>query len=336
MSSIKNIFANGTLVDLDISSWSGEKQLTAEDLGIEASKLPKSFKLGKKSLVPPSVIAIFKHLDYKARNLLITMSYPFPFGEARFLPKKLLPDFDEKYQIVKQEFDAQVVDLVQNFQTHKMAMRQEFIAAAKEAHDRLTKIKGLDDLKPVDEYVNDFLARIEKDYPTPDSLFSRFDMNYAIYQMELPDLTEATINDVAEENTKVRLLEEAFQKKMRKSIEAYAEKMVKDNRDRANVVIQTLTENLNAKKKYTEASARAVEKMINNFLALDIIDDARLKRTLTEFKAKYIDGNTSAIIRKSAQLQKEMLDDITAISAFILDAAEIKALADGYREKVKI
>jgi hypothetical protein len=333
---IKNIFANGILVDVDISKWTGEKQLTAEDLGIDPERLPKSFKLGKKSLIPPEVIAAIRNRENKARNLLNKMSYQFSFGYARFLPKKLLPKFDEEYQKIKQSFDVLVVDLIQNFSTYKMDMRQEFIAAAKEAHERLSKIEGIVDLKPVDDYVNEFLARIEEDYPEPHTLLSKFNMDYDVYQMEIPDLTEATINDVANENQKIRLIEEAAQHKIRKSMEEYAEKLVRENRNRANEVIQLLRKNLSSGKKYTEGSATAVSNMIENFLALDIVDDAVLKTKLAEFKAKYVDGQTAALIRESKDLQRQMLDDLIVLSNIILDSAQVKALAESYKQKLNI
>lgn len=333
--SIKNIFANGTLVDVDIHKWTGEKQLTAEDLGLDPEKLPKSFTLGKKSLIPPTVIAQFRNRENKARRLLDTMSFPFSFGFARFTPKRVLPKFDEEFQKIKQSWDVLVVDLIQNFLNYKLDMRKDFIAAAKEARERLIKM-GAIEVKAEDEFVNDFLARIEAEYPEPHTLFSKFDMNYDIYQMELPDLTEATINDVADEDTKVRLIQQAAQAKIRKSMEEYAEKLVKENRSRVHKVIQTLKDNLTKGKKYTTASASAVEEMISNFLTLDIVDDANLKRVLNEFKAKYIDGQTAEKIRESKDLQKAMLDDLIVISNIIMDAAQVKALAESYKQKINV
>ena len=333
--SIKNIFANGILVDICICAWTAEKQLTPEDLGIDASKLPKSFKLGKKALIPPSIIAKFKHMDYEGRSLLNGLSFPFPFGNARFLPKKLFTKFNDAFEQLKLKWDAAVTDLVMNYATYKRDMQADFISAAKEAYERINKIQGACALSQ-EEFINQFLSRVEKLYPRPDTIFNRFDISFSVYQMEIPDLTEATISDIAEENDKIRLLTETFQKKMVREMENYAEKLVKDNRDRVSVVLESLKENLTGKKKYSEKTANMVENMINDFLNLDIIDDARLKTSLVDFKAKYINGTTSKIIRNNTKVQKEMLDALTAISNIIMDAAEIKALADGYRSKINI
>ena len=225
--SVKNIFTNAVLVDVNISAWTAEKQLTAEDLGINPEKLPKSFKLGKKSLIPTAIIATFKHLDYEARHLLKVMSYEFGFGQARLLPKKLAVDFDTQFNAIKAKYDAAAVDLVQNYNTYKMDMRKDFVDAAKEAYERINKIQGVSTMTE-EEFINGFLERISKQYPTSDSIFNRFDMDYAVCQTELPDLTEATIDDVAEEDEKRKMLQDAFQKKYTRSLESLPEKMIKE------------------------------------------------------------------------------------------------------------
>jgi predicted PolB exonuclease-like 3'-5' exonuclease len=333
--SVKNIFANGILVDLKICKWTAEKQLTAEDLGIDPKKLPNSFTLGKKFLIPKVVMYKFHNRDSATRRMLETKSYPFAFGEARFLPKRLFTEFSDEFDQIKLAWDADVVDLIQNFPTYKRDMQTQFIQAAKEAYERIQKIQGACD-KTEDVFINEFLERIEKQYPAPSTLLEKFDMSFAIYQMEIPDLTEATINDVAEENEKLRLLQDAYQKKFTKALESYAEKMLKDNRDRVTVVLDSLKETLSGKRKYSEKTANFVNNMITDFIKLDIVDDVPLKAALQDFKAKYIDGTTSKMIRNDPKIQKEMLDQLTSITGTIMNAAELRALADSYRQKVKI
>jgi len=355
--SIRNIFSNGILVDVNISAWTGEKQLTADDLGIDPKSLPDSFRLGRKCLIPPRIIEKFKHFDYLARKLLTTKSFAFPFGNARFLPKKIFDDFNTEFEALKSGYVSTVNDLVNNYDTYKREMRTDFIAAAKEAYERLTKLNDIEDQLlcisrtvkgpdgkdttemvevTQDQYINEFLDRIEKCYPKPETIAQKFDMQFVAFQMELPDLTEATIDDVADENTKIRLLQDAFQKKMRIEMENYAEKIVKENRDRANVVIQTLTVNIQAKKRFTETTFNMILNMINTFTSLDIVDDARLGGALTSFKNKYLVNLDAKKIRESTPTQLQMLEDLKQINTIIQDAAEIQALADGYKAKINM
>jgi archaellum component FlaC len=355
--SIKNIFSNGVLIDVNISAWTGEKQLTADDLGIDPEKLPASFKLGKKSLIPTATIQKFRHLDYLARKTLENKSYKFPFGSARFIPKKIFDEFNTEFETLKNNYMALVSDLVTNYDSYKRQMRTEFISAAKEAYERLTKLNNIEDqilcipriekdangkdvtvMKEVtqDQYINEFLERIERCYPKVESLSRRFSMDFVAFQMELPDLTEATIDDVAEEHEKINLLQEAFQKKMRKEMESYAENIVRENRDRANDIIQTITANIKNKKRFTETTYNMVLNMINTFISLNITDDIKLEQALMNFKIKYLDGFSSKQIRESTTMQIDMLKDLTQINTIIQDASEIQALAESYRTKIKM
>jgi archaellum component FlaC len=236
-------------------------------------------------------------------------------------------------------------------------MRTEFISAAKEAYERLTKLNNIEDqilcipriekdangkdvtvMKEVtqDQYINEFLERIERCYPKVESLSRRFSMDFVAFQMELPDLTEATIDDVAEEHEKINLLQEAFQKKMRKEMESYAENIVRENRDRANDIIQTMTANIKNKKRFTETTYNMVLNMINTFISLNITDDIKLEQALMNFKIKYLDGFSSKQIRESTTMQIDMLKDLTQINTIIQDASEIQALAESYRTKIKM
>jgi hypothetical protein len=341
--SISNIFANGVLIDVNISGWTGEKQLTAEDLGIDKDKIPASFKLGKKALVPRTILDKFAHLDYMARRLLMTKSFTFPFGSARFLPKKAFDEFNTEFTVLQTNYQACVDDLINNYVNYKLSMREEFLIAAKEAYQRITKINGVelivtDDGAQMteDQFINAFLERIEKVYPKPETLRRKFGMDYAAFQMELPDLTEATIDDVAEENEKRNLLTEAFQKKMAKQMVAYAETLVKEPRERTNAVIEKIIDNLKNGKRFDVRTVDMISNMIKEFKTLNIVGDFNLESTLTWFKETYLDKYTPKQIKESDQIKADMLRDILGIQVMINDASQIQALAEAYRSKINL
>ena len=341
--SIKNIFANGVLIDLTISGWTGEKQLTAEDLGIEKTKIPNSFKLGKKALVPRTILDKFSHLDYLARRLLMTKSFTFPFGSARFLPKKVFDEFNTEFSVLQTSYQACVDDLINNYEKYKLSMREEFLSAAKEAYQRITKITGIEMMnsedgtaKSEDTFINEFLERIEKVYPKPETLKSKFGMDFSAFQMELPDLTEATIDDVAEENEKVKLLHEAYQKKVTKQMEAYAENLVREPRERANKVIEAIIDNLKNGKRFDVRTVDMIANMIKDYSTLNIVNDFKLESTLQGFKETYINKYTPKQIKESDVIKADMLRDIQGIQAMLNDVAEIQALTTSYRAKIKL
>ena len=240
--------------------------------------------------------------------------------------------------------DRSTMSLVNaNYETYKLAMRNEFLTAAKEAYQRITKINGVEMItmddgteKTEDQFINEFLERINKVYPKPDTLRAKFSMSYVPFQMELPDLTEATIDDVAEENEKRTLLTQAYEKKMRKSMEAYAEDLVKQNRDRSNEVITKIIDNLKNGKRFDVRTVEMIANMIKDFSTLNIVGDFNLENTLKWFKESYLDKYNAKQIKESDQIKADMLRDITGIQAMINNAEDIQALATSYRTKIKI
>lgn len=347
--SIQNIFTNGVLVDVNIRAWTGEKQLTAQDLGLPVEKMPKAFRLGRKLLVPAEILGQFKRLDHLARTLLLTRSYPFPFGGARFVPKKAFVDFVEEFEELQRQYDAAVKDLIDHYDTYRIEMRSQFLAAAKTAYNRLSQLHGYDGLLKKDEkgnstgenltedeFVNAFLERIEKSYPTIEKLQEKFSMNYVPFQMELPDLSQATIDDVASEKTKIELLQRGYQSKMRKELESYAHKIVEENRARVQKVVDTLTDNIENNRRFTESSRNMVISMIDNFGRLNIAEDTNLEKGLVAFKRKYMDPNPAKKIRESDEIQNNMLIDLKKIQLAVKNTEQINALAQAYKQKINL
>jgi hypothetical protein len=334
MSEFSNAFTKGTLIDLFVGAWTAEKQLTPEDLGIPKDKIPKSFKLGSKPLIPQEKIAKFKKLDGLARRLLDNMSFPFVFGHARFLPKKNILEFDAKFNAIKDDYEKEVKDLIANFTQYRFAMRTDFIDAAKSAHERLLQIPGFE--TPLDQYINEFLARIEKLYPKVEDLPSKYAMEYEPWQAEMPDLAESSIDDVTEEGQKIHLLEEGFKKRRLKQMEEYAEKLVKHNRDQAKKVVDTLSASLAKGGRFTSASYDMVAEMINKFQHLNITKDVILEDALVSFKTKYLDLYDAEHIRKNKDTQKLMLQDLVELNKIIENAEQIKALAEAYKTEINI
>ena len=332
--SIQDAFSKGILADVNVSAWSAEKQLTAEDLGIPEDKIPKSFKLGKKPLIPPDRIAKFKVVEYRARRLLIDLSFDYKIGQhCRFLPKRNIVDFDTKFQVIKDDYEKLVEDLITNFDMYKFAQRSDFIEGAKSAYDRLKAIGGFDILE--DEYVNGFIARIEELYPKKEEIRSKYSMSYAFWQMELPDLAEASIDDVTEEGQKIKLLQEAYQKKMLKQLDEYAEALVRDNREQAKTVLDGLIKKFKDSKKFTEATKDTVTDMITKFQKLNVTEDRAVEAALLNFKSVYLDQYTAKQIQLSKGIQNSMVVDLRQLITIVEDAEQIKALAEAYKSQIK-
>ena len=329
---LSNEFKSGILIHVKICAWTGKQQLTPEDLGIPKDKIPSSFELGKKPMVPPSIIGALKHQDYLARKLLEGLSLPYIFGSARFLPKTNVIEFFDKYKVIEDCYARLVEDLVTNFQNYKFAVRADFVEAAKTAHERLSMQASY--TTPLDEYINSFIERIEKKYPRVEDIREKYDMSYTMIQAELPDLAEASIDDVSEEAQKVRLIQEAYKKKHMKQLEKHAEDTVKYIRDIAKDVIDDLISSLSQGKKWTEKTMDKIEDAITRFTKVNVIKDVILEEALVSFKKKYLGGYSSEQIRNSDDIRKDMLKDLTVLSEIVTNVEQINALTEAYKKIV--
>ena len=117
-----NIFKDGLLVDANVCYWSGAKILTAEDLGLKEENVAEAYKLGRKMLIPATVIRQFRALEGRARNVIKTNSYKFPIGNARFIPKKKFIKIHETLKSLQAKYMAKVDELITNYDQYRAEM----------------------------------------------------------------------------------------------------------------------------------------------------------------------------------------------------------------------
>lgn len=326
------IFTDGNLVEVHVSMWTGAKHLQPEDLGLTEKDVSEAFQLGKKKLVPAEVTAELKHLDYMARRALALHSLPFPFGSARFVPKKRFVEFAEKFNKIKAEFVKKADDLAENYMTYKVKMRKEYTKAANRAYERLSKGKGFH--KSKDVYIRSFLARINKFYPPADEIRKRYSMDYVVFQMSLPDLTQASYEDLAEEHEKIKLMRDAYRQSLEDRIEEFVDDFINQPRQGLVAAFNRLKRGLEGKSKITGSTIRCVNRAIEDYQKMDMSDDKKLPKILVEFKTRCLDRIDAAALRDSIKLQGAVKDELAIVMPIVSDQATINELKRRYRERV--
>lgn len=331
--SIQNVFTHGNLVDINVSMWTAERRLQPEDLGLEKEDVSEMFSLGRKKLISPEIIAQFKNKDYLARHILEKFSFPFAFGGARFVPKKMFVEFAQEIDTTIFQFNKLADDFCLNYNRYKLEMRKEYVQIAHAAFSRRKTVSGFD----VDEdtFINATLARIEKVYPAPEEIRSKFNMEYVVFRAELPDLSKASYADVAEDQEKLSLMEQAYTKTLTKKVNEFVDKVIGELRSKAVEVIDYLAESIKSGKAINEASLNTIRNMIEDYEKKDIIGDVKFLGMLKEFKLK-LDKFTAKQIKADHGLQKSILDELKALSSIATDETAIAALANGYRDQIKL
>jgi len=333
--SFQNIFTDGVLVDLDIHKWTGERSLQAEDLGLRKEQLPATFKLGQKSLIPKEVIQEFTHIDYLARKLLTDMSFPFAFGNARFVPKKMFKDFVDKLENLQQRFMNSVDSLIINYERYKLEVRPEYVKAAHSAFARFSKFNE-DFEEEKNAFINDFLERVAGFYPDVTTIRKRFSMNFVVFQMAMPDLSQAGIEDVVSDTAKADLIKATYQDALYEKVQEYVNNIVGELRTKAATVLKLVQGNIKEGKRISEATLNMIKNMVEDYGKMDIVGDTEFYNRICEFRKKYVDPYDAKQLRGSPVIQKEMLVELTALVDIATSNSEISAVADAYKKKIQL
>jgi len=332
---LNEVFRKGCLVDLNVSQWLAERRLQPEDLGLQPEEVPPNFVLGHKKLIPAEAIAEVKRWDYQARDLLEVYSHPFPFGGARFVPRPKLLELTSKLDALITGFNGAADALVTKYADHKTAMRTEFLTAAKEAYKRVTLLRGTAPCTE-EEYVNAFLARIEKVYPSPKELRGKYSMTYVVFQVELPDITRATYDQIVEDSDRIQLMRTAYTEGIKQRMQEFAEGVARKQREDAARILGHAAERLRNGKRMSNHTLNAVRRLVDRYAAMDLVGDTTLKVRLAEFKKRVLDAYADHHMMEDTGLRKNIAMELEALTEVANDAVTIQQLADGYRKELNV
>ena len=104
-----DLFCNGSLIDLDISFWRGQRKLLAADLNLELGPAAERvFSLGRKRLIPKEKMLAFQKVEHTARKAVEEASLPFPLAGARFIPTDRVAELEAGLVALRSEFEDSV------------------------------------------------------------------------------------------------------------------------------------------------------------------------------------------------------------------------------------
>ncbi len=335
MNDIKKFFSHGNLVDINVSMWTAQKLLTPEDLGLKGTDISSAFTLGKKTLIPAPVIAELRHYENRARQTLIDHSFAFTFGGARFVPKKAFAEFAEAIDKVIAQFDQKADELARNYSTYRLDMRTEYIEAAKEAYARAKSLnQGMD--TDEDTFVNTFIQRIEDSYPAVDQIRKKFHIEYNVFQVALPDIAQASYEDLVDEQGKVKMMEEAYRRSLYNKVNNFVESCTNDLRSKATSVLTRFSEALKEDKRINEASLNSIKNMIEEYERMNFVGDDTLLKALKDFRVKCIDCYNAKVIREDKVVKGTVQRELETLLKYATDKSAIDQLVKKYRAGIGI
>jgi hypothetical protein len=289
--------------------------------------------LGHKKLTPQEVLSEFDRLESKARDTLDKNSFPFEFGGARFVPKKRMPEFVSEINDVIVAYSKLADDLVENYDEYRIETRKEYVAAAHAAYAQVKAThKGFSKTK--DEFVNEFLARIETFYPKKEDLRTKYSMDYTVFQVALPDVSQASYADVAEDAEKLQLMKDAYEHSLERKMNLFVDRVASELRAEAEEVLSNFIHLLEHSRTIRANCVEAVRNLIHKYEDMDIIGDVKIVEMLKDFRTRALDGYTFRDLRDDEELKKSVISELKMLVGIIADKAGIEALRKEYRVKL--
>jgi hypothetical protein len=207
-----DLFLRGSVLDLDITLWSGRTKILPTDFGIENSKeVRNALSLGTHRLFPKGAFDEITGVVREAKIAVEYHSVAFPFVRgARYVPADKLPALTAKLKGIRKGFDQAVAIFIGNYDVTKTLMLPILQ-------------KALQDAAHTPEAAETALARLTTEYPTPEVAKEKFRLSWAVYAISAPK-DAASTEAVATETEAVKSIVKSMVMELR---EEFSEKVGK-------------------------------------------------------------------------------------------------------------
>jgi len=334
---LMKIFMDGILVDVDVSCWTGARMLNPEDLGLEAKDVAEAYHLGKKMLVPDRVIAAFRKVENQARVLVMNNSFPFPFGSARFVPKKRFSDVLKKLKEYQEEYSRLIADLVTNYEKYREEMRPIYREAAETAFLNQTPTQqtfGIDrDIEAEKRaFVDAFLARIDSYYPPISSIAARFSLSWNVYNIAIPRLDSSDGNQVVLDEEERQKLAQECSDITHNKVNSFVDDVVKVLRAETVEVCTHVRDSIVSGKVINSRTIQSLRNFVDRFNGLNFVGDSQIESELTKLRTEFLDVHED--LAENEDLKGELKERLSGIVETANSISDVNSVTGQYRRKI--
>lgn len=321
---VENLNQIGVLYKLSVSRPSFKAKLSFTELGlpnIANVATPSSMKL-----IDEAKLAPFSNLASRMRLLLNDNSVDF-FGGLRYITWDLFPSVNDKLQAMVAEWDAALETFAAEYGANQAAAIQAWEEPAGKIWDESLILRAT---VSRDAYITLVKTRVSNEWPQPKYLRNKFGVELRCAQIS-PTLSGGRGMDS-------EVLASA-QKLANAEIESFVKGAMTELRKRTVEVCTHLRDVILNAGKVSEKSLNPLRDWINQFKALNFIDDkacAEYIKTLSEFAET---GNSTAlnedtdyltafgeVLDASAQLGKEIADEVVQDHLMELSGKKVRKL----------
>lgn len=335
-----NIFLDGILCDVDVSFWSGAKALTPEDLGLKESEVAEAFRLGRKMLVPDEVIREFRHVESRARRVVEVNSFPFPIGNARFIPKRKFADVLKELETLQEQYTNLACKLVSEYDELREQMIPIYRQAAEHAFDMQTPT-GVTEFSMEDretqkqEYIEKFLLRIAAYYPPVESLMGKFKLTWNLYNIAAPNMDSVDGHAILESEEKRQIAKVEYQKAIQDKMNSFIGDVVGTLRQETLEITNRILTNMKEGKVVKGNTFNSLQTFIQRFKDLNFVGDTQVESLLDSLKKELLDAYPGEVLKDNVELQGELKRRLNELADVASNMTDVNSVTGEYHRKIE-
>jgi len=333
--SFREIWKYGLLANVSVSLWGSEKRLDPEDLGLDSKHIPHKRSLGSTLLIPTVWHRKFTTLEARARRVPRRLGYVFNAPSGFFIPYKALNSFLNHIEHVTSDFNKEVKVFLDHYEKIKLEMRTTQIEDAKRAF-KLYKIQHVRKDVDEDEYINSYISRIVRKYPSKKKLSTKFKIAYHLYTADIPPVSTELL-DLDEHNiNRVKNLQQTYKEKMIQNVHDLIDHAAYTARKRIQVSCEKLIETYELFGAYFRSNLDSLKLLMSEYDLIDIFDDVAFKKSMAMITERIFKAYTPYKISKSPIIKEQLYKDIQILHSIASKEEAIKLMAIRFKQKINL
>lgn len=298
---LKVLTREGVLLSVSVRYWRGCKKLTAEDLGLSASKISdRLISLGHKRLLPKDATASLALTEGRAHALIENNTFPFLNGLAHFVPNTKLAEVTAKLKELESEFWKAKEAFIERYGALRESAAEEWKAMAQ---DLVSDPERL-------------VASIESAFPPVGKMDRFFGFDIQLFQIAVPDRLGLDMLALGDQDELIRAREQAAREaagKIRSDAEKFVADCVATLREQTAHLCHEMLESINTcESGVHQKTLNRLLKFIEQFRTMNFVNDLEMEQQLEAVRTELL-SRTAEQYRDSTKARNQLLTGLTQL-----------------------
>jgi hypothetical protein len=305
---LEEMFADGVLLDLNIGYWTARRRNTADDLGIAVTDIPEFVVgLGTKRLVPKALSDEWQKIAGHARYIVRRYAFPFPVGQALFLPVSALPKIEEDLNAQKALFEKSAEHLWKNYDSIRADMLKEF-----PEHRR----------------------SLEALYPPREEVHRAFYFTWQVYTVALPKKVQLRAFNKKKAGEDAKALDR-YRQNLEKQMASFITDLVATMRAKIIETCQMITKKVKDGEVVSNTSLNSLRGVIERFREMNPWD-AQIGDMLDAAEKNVLRDRDAKAFQDDEGLTKALVGTLNELSSAAQRTSDMSDVTGGYKRRIRL